>query len=132
MKCYNHPDKDSIGICLSCGKAVCHDCARESEDGIACQQSCINSLSERKAFYSIQATHLKNLKRMNLLGSFFSIGMGILFMYFSSRGYGLVYDFIFILGVGFIVYGIVAQLVNMIIFFKNKKSKSIRHNSVHS
>jgi len=23
MKCYNHPDKDAVGICSRCGKAVC-------------------------------------------------------------------------------------------------------------
>lgn len=23
MKCYNHPDKDAVGVCVNCGKAVC-------------------------------------------------------------------------------------------------------------
>jgi hypothetical protein len=59
---------------------------------------------------------------MNFLGSFFSIGMGILFIYFSSQGYGLVYDFVFLLGIGFAVYGIVAQFVIMLIFFKSRKN----------
>ena len=121
MKCYNHPERNGIAICKACGKAVCHECARESQNGIACQQSCINTLSKKKKLYSLQAAHLKNLKRMNLLASFFSIGMGILFIYFSSQGFGLVYDFIFLLGVGFTVYGIVAQFVNMFIFFKSRK-----------
>ena len=65
---------------------------------------------------------MKNLKRMNFLGSFFSIGMGILFIYFSSQGFGLVYDFVFLLGIGFTVYGVVAQFVNMLILFKEKGS----------
>ena len=122
MKCYNHPERDSVAICKACGKAICHECAQESKNGIACQQSCANSLAKRKVFYAKQAAHLKNLKRINLLGSFFSIGMGLLFIYFSSQGFGLVYDFIFLLGIGFTVYGIVAQLVNMFIFFKDRKN----------
>ena len=59
---------------------------------------------------------------MHVLGSFFSIGMGLLFIYFSSQGFGLVYDFVFLLGIGFIVYGIMAQFVNMLIFFKTRKN----------
>src|SRR5210317_545618 len=126
MKCYNHPERDGIAICKACGKAVCHECAQESENGIACQQNCINTLTEKKNLYSLQAAHLKNLKRMNLLGSFFSIGMGILFIYFSSQGFGLVYDFVFLLGAGFTVYGIVAQFVNMFIFFKSRKQTTTK------
>ena len=80
----------------------------------------MDSLSKINDLSANQAAHLKNLKRMNLLGSLFSIGMGILFLYFSSQGFGLVYDFIFLLGVGFIVYGLMAQLVNMIILFKTR------------
>jgi len=48
--------------------------------------------------------------------------MGILFIYFSSQGFGLVYNFVFLLGIGFIVYSIMAQFVNMFIFFKERKN----------
>jgi hypothetical protein len=78
--------------------------------------SCKEKRPSRKA-----GSHLKNLKRTNLLGSFFSFGMGLLFIYFSSQGFGLVYDFVFLLGIGFTVYGVVAQILNMLIFFKKKK-----------
>ena len=49
--------------------------------------------------------------------------MGLLFIYFSFMGYGVVYDLILLIGAGFTVYGVVAQLVNMIIFFTSKKDK---------
>ena len=49
--------------------------------------------------------------------------MGALFIYFSSQGFGLVYDFIFLLGVGFIVYGFVAQFVNMFIVKKTENKE---------
>jgi len=124
MKCYNHQERAGVAVCKACGKAVCHECAQESEEGIACQQSCIDSLVIKKELYAKQAAHLKNMKRMSILGSFFSIGMGILFIYFSSQGYGLVYDFIFVLGIGFTVYGIASQLVNMLIFFISRKHRS--------
>jgi len=118
MKCLNHPERDAVAICLACGKGVCRKCVHVSEAGIACQQSCVKTLSEKNELYARQAAHLKNIKRINLLGSFFSIGMGLLFLYFASQGFGLVYDFVFLLGCGFLVYGIVAQIVNVVIFFK--------------
>ena len=123
MKCFNHPAKEAVAICKACGRAVCPECQIESENGIACRQSCAKTLSEKYALHAKQIDHFKNIRRMNFLGSLFSIGMGILFIYFSSLGAGFVYDFIFLLGAGFAVYGIMVQLVNMVMFFKAKNNK---------
>jgi len=123
MKCYNHPEREAVAVCRACGKAVCQECGLETGNGIACRQSCAGILAEKTEHYSRQVAHLKNLKRLNFLGSLFSIGMGLLFIYFSFMGYGVVYDLILLLGAGFTVYGMVVQLVNMIIFFTSKKNK---------
>ena len=123
MKCFNHPAGEAVAICKACSKAVCAECVLETEHGVACKQSCVKSLSEKNELYTLQAAHLKNIKRMNVLGSFFSLGMGILFIYFSSQGFGIVYDFIFLMGAGFAVYGIMAQLVNLAMFLKSKGTK---------
>jgi hypothetical protein len=123
MKCYNHSEREAVAICRACGKAVCQECGLETENGFACQQSCAKSLSGIHEHYAGQAAHLRNIKRMNFLGSLFSIGMGLLFIYFSFMGSGVVYDLILLLGAGFTLYGVVAQLVNMIIFLKSKNNK---------
>ena len=123
MKCYNHPERNPVAICKACGKAICHECSQETESGIACQQNCVDSLIEKKKLQTKLATHLNNLRRQSLLGSLFSIGMGIIFIYFSTRGFGLVYDFVFLLGIGFMIYGTVAQFVNMLIFLKNRNTQ---------
>lgn len=124
MKCYNHPERDAVAVCKACGKAVCHACGIETGHGFVCQQSCAESLAEINMLQASQKAHLKNIKRINLLGSLFSIGMGLLFIYFSFLGYGLVYDFVLLLGAGFTVYGVAAQLVNLVIFFRSKQKKS--------
>jgi hypothetical protein len=123
MKCFNHPAREAVAICRACGRAVCPECSLESVNSIACRQSCVTALSEKKELEAKQADHLKNIKRMNSLGSFFSIAVGILFVYFSSLGFGAVYDFIFLLGAGFAVYGIMAQLINLLMIFKSRGSK---------
>ena len=123
MKCFNHPAREAVAICMACGRAVCPECGLDSEDGIACRQSCARILSKQKELHAKQSAHLKNIKNMNFLGSFFSIGMGCLFIYFSSQGFGLVYDFIFLLGAGFAAYGIMAQLVIIFVFLRTKYGK---------
>jgi hypothetical protein len=121
MKCYNHSEREAVVICRACGKAVCQECGLETENGFACQRNCAKTLAGINEHYAGQAAHLRNIKRMNFLGSLFSIGMGLLFIYFSFMGYGVVYDLLLLLGAGFTFYGVMAQLVNMIIFFKIKK-----------
>jgi len=124
MKCFRHPAHEAAAICLACGKAVCRECLIESANGIACQPDCVKVLAEKNELHTRQAAHLKAIKRLNFLGSFFSVGMGMLFLYFSSQGFGLVYDFVFLLGAGFTGYGIVALIVNMFIIIRSRKSKN--------
>ena len=40
MNCFNHRDKPAIGLCKSCGKALCEDCLTEVPNGLACKGSC--------------------------------------------------------------------------------------------
>lgn len=125
MKCYNHPDHEAIGICKACGKALCRDCVHESENVITCGQGCSEAVASQKELLAMQAAQVRNARRINFLAALFSIGMGIIFMLFSQAGFGLVYDFIMLLGGCFTGYGLVALLINMIIIFKSrKKAKS--------
>ena len=40
MKCYNHPERDAVGVCVGCGKAaVCKECAVEVDGKIYCAGS---------------------------------------------------------------------------------------------
>lgn len=40
MRCFYHEDRDSIGICKSCGKGLCKDCAVDLVKGLACKGDC--------------------------------------------------------------------------------------------
>lgn len=121
MRCYNHPDKNAIAVCRSCGKAVCHQCAQETENAIACRQECVNALADNRQFQVGLAAHFNNIKRLNMVGSFFSLIMSFLFIYFSFLGSGIVYDFILLLGLGFLIYGLIAMLINLVILYRTKR-----------
>lgn len=43
MKCYNHEDKDAVGICVSCKKGICKDCAIEYNEKLYCKD-CIEKV----------------------------------------------------------------------------------------
>lgn len=121
MKCFNHQDRDSVAVCLTCGKGLCRECARESGGGISCSPQCTAARHDNKILFTELDAHLKNSRRSNILSGLFSLAMGILFVYFSDLGSGFIYDFVFLLGVGFAVYGILALLVLMLIFYRNRR-----------
>lgn len=40
MRCYNHHDKDAVGLCRFCGRGLCPSCATEVEKAVACRDRC--------------------------------------------------------------------------------------------
>lgn len=62
MKCYNHPDRDAIAQCGSCGKGLCEECAKKWNPPICddCQRNNINaelkSINSELTLYKILAT----------------------------------------------------------------------------
>ena len=40
MKCFNHDTSDAVAVCKNCGKALCHLCAVDVGNGIACVSAC--------------------------------------------------------------------------------------------
>jgi hypothetical protein len=45
MKCSIHPEVDAVGVCVSCGKAVCSKCSNLVHGKIYCP-SCVTNVSE--------------------------------------------------------------------------------------
>lgn len=40
MKCFNHDGADAVAICKNCNKALCHTCAVDVGNGVACTGDC--------------------------------------------------------------------------------------------
>jgi hypothetical protein len=40
MKCFNHEGVDAVAICKNCNKALCHACAVDVGNGVACVGPC--------------------------------------------------------------------------------------------
>jgi len=46
MKCYYHEDKDAVGICISCKKGICSECAVEYDNKLYCP-TCFSSSNKK-------------------------------------------------------------------------------------
>ncbi len=46
MECYNHESLNAVGLCKSCYKAICKECAKELEHGLACSEICESDVTE--------------------------------------------------------------------------------------
>ncbi len=40
MRCFYHPDREAVGICLNCHRGVCAESAAVVSDGLACAGVC--------------------------------------------------------------------------------------------
>jgi hypothetical protein len=46
MKCYYHKESDAVGVCKSCNKGICNECAKDMGGGLACIDSCEETVME--------------------------------------------------------------------------------------
>ena len=82
MKCYVHPEVDSVGTCTSCGRSVCRDCAIETQGKIVCR----NCLAAGKAVpreYDPNTAFL-----VELIPGFFGF-LGVGYMYVGRTNDGI-------------------------------------------
>ena len=40
MRCFAHQEQDAVGVCKSCQKGLCRECALDLGKGLACRASC--------------------------------------------------------------------------------------------
>ena len=70
MNCFYHQDVSAIGICKSCSRGLCPDCAAEQTSGLACRGRCeeeVETLARLlKYTAALQASALQRLKAQRL------------------------------------------------------------------
>lgn len=45
MNCYVHSDRESVGVCVSCGKFICQECSTEVNGKMYCKACIQNKLN---------------------------------------------------------------------------------------
>jgi len=105
MRCFVHRDQDAIGVCKSCQKGLCPVCAVEHDYGLSCKGAC----EEKAALYERLIQRTRTLtdvqRRFRYVYAGFVLLMGLTFAIWGVW-YGEPWNFATLLGVVFIVYGL--------------------------
>ena len=112
MRCFNHPEVEAIGVCKSCQRGFCRECAADLGHGLACMGkheedvNTLNSILNQSA--KIYAVTPKTRNAAPLFYGF----MGIVFAGFGLiKGNGMT-DFSSVLGLGFVVFALYIYVYN--------------------
>lgn len=113
MRCFKHQTNDAVGSCKHCCKGLCSECANDLGHGLACrgiheaEVESINNLITRSN--RIQRMTPKTLYVMPT----FTVSAGAIFAGFGFFGPRGPMWFSVVLGLGFIVYGLVILAINL-------------------
>jgi hypothetical protein len=112
MEFFYHQGNQACGVCKSCNRGICRDCASEVINGLACKDKCESEVIELNRMISgsqeIEDSAKAMIKSVSVIsGDLFNLAIGILFL-----GYGIYddMDFILYLGVVFLLFGFVGLI----------------------
>ena len=118
MNCYNHPNTVSVGTCKACGKGLCPECLTDLGHGLACKNKHESDVENYKLIMDKSIRIYKAAPKNSIIAPLFYLFMGFVFAGFGYFSRGGITDLPFILGVGFIIFGIVIFIRNKAIFNK--------------
>ena len=93
MNCFNHRDVPAVGLCKSCGKALCGDCVAELTNGLACRDACEERVNMINRIIDSNSTVLSAARHQIHTGGLLCILMGIgcsifaVWAYFEMEGF---------------------------------------------
>ena len=119
MNCFNHQDVSAIGLCKSCNKGLCSECAIDLEHGLACKDKHEEQVKALDMIISKSTKIYSSASQNTLIAPIFYLFMGLVFAGFGYFSRGGVTGLPFVLGIGFIVFGVVIFIKNKQIFSKD-------------
>lgn len=81
MLCYIHPDREAIGACTSCGRAICGECGVEVQGRLVCR-SCLAHAAP------VSQKDPQTAFLIELIGGFFGL-LGIGYLYAGRNNDGI-------------------------------------------
>lgn len=118
MNCFNHQSTVSIGACKVCGKGLCPECLTDLGHGIACKNKHEEDAEDYKFIMDKSIKIYRKAPKNNLIAPVFYLFMGLVFAGFGYFSKGGMTDLPFVLGIGFIIFGLVTFVANKAIFKK--------------
>ncbi|MFK3646875.1 hypothetical protein ACI2IY_00360 [Lysobacter enzymogenes] len=84
MLCYRHAPEPALGICRSCGRGVCAQCARDAAGpALACSEECAQRVQRNEALVSNGEAGYRFARRGNVVLATFPLLLGAVLLYFG-------------------------------------------------
>ena len=107
MKCYNHHDKEAMGICKSCQKGLCTECIILIDGSISCKGECQEDVATLNYMVKKGRKVYKDLSKQWSPAIFIHILGGLTFIGFGLIEKGTKLSFLLIsLGIIFLITGV--------------------------
>jgi hypothetical protein len=85
MKCHQHPEREAVGVCSTCGNGVCAECRREFAGAVRCPVHATSTSlaastgSEKSGFWTVVLSFLPGLGHIYLGAYQRGIVIGLIF-----------------------------------------------------
>ncbi len=119
MNCFNHSGAPSVGICKTCSKGLCADCATDLGHGLACKGVHEADVSELHSIIqrSVESRR-SNSKRGKYYAPAFYAFMGAVFAFDGWTRQTGAFNFGLVMGGGFLAYSLIVLSANLRVFRK--------------
>src|SRR5436190_19114411 len=104
MRCYNHHEKEAVGTCKSCGRALCPSCAAEVEKAVACRERCESDVTTLLSINRNSLQFARSTKQARYLGPVIFILLGAMLTTMGITYSGI--DFAIPVGVAVVAIGV--------------------------
>ena len=112
MLCFNHPDRQAIGVCRACQRGICKECTADLGHGLACKgkheadvENLEHIVRQSTRIYAVTP------KTRNAGPLFFGFMAAVFTVFGLIQGRGVT-DLAFLLGIGFIAFAIYIYVYN--------------------
>ncbi len=112
MKCFNHHNQDAVGVCKSCLKGICVNCATDIGGGITCSDECESVAKDNIRLVKNTVDAQRDFKKGGAyFGPFYLLLMGLAFIGFGQYKKSF-FEFGTIIGGIFCVFGLLLFVIN--------------------
>ena len=88
MKCFNHEGVDAVAICKNCNKALCHNCAIDVGNGVACTGQCEGEVRALNELIRRNRTAAQRTGYAYQRNAIVCALLALIFVYLSVDAYG--------------------------------------------
>jgi len=119
VRCFNHTDRESIGICKACGKGICSECAVDLGYALSCHGDHEKRVASNEALV-IRATRVQDTAgRIKYAAPVFFGFMGVFFAAWGFIQHGSD-KYLAVMGFGFLGFALVLLFANQRIYRRQK------------